>query len=1344
MGASGGCRPDTLRGPPPPTPVLMLLVLMLAGAPGWSGGAAPPPAPTPTAFELPAPARLLVENMRTDCSHCAGCSRPAPASAGVAGATFVAVSTHRPRFSFAAHGDTHPGTGTTMTAYRITVYSAVDGAEAWDSGVTNASAAVAVACGVDLPALGAWRWHAQWFAGARASPVTAGAFDTGPIAESDWAGSLFLGAGQREFRFSVNGTSLTASAPASAPASASVITPPHGHPPLPGHGQAFAPAPGPSPSPSPAPVPGTLARLYVASPGGSVVYVDGVPVGGVSGVSAWSAFHAIVPYRGHDLTGALTGRDDGLPDSVLRTNGNTSVRVGSVEVHIGGGFWTAFQAQNQTGFRAPGLAPVARVLLVLHDTTSGMTTVPRLVGKGGPTRAAPPHTSPAGADGAGGAGAPANTGRGRVPAPAPAEVLVLVEGRRGAVLRDDPWSFPDPARSSPTIIDWWARVQGRHQGWGPAEHVPEAPAGYRPPARAVYRAIPVPPVADDPPVTSRFKARVVSVQRVGARRWLYNFSQNMVGQVVVKAGSYTPARPSARMRTPGARSTRATMHGASGDGGTAAGTWASASGSAGSGTVAGTESNTSKGNDSGTGTSTRTGTRTSTGNLTGTGTGNGNGNITLHHCENMLNLTTCVKMSILTDQMDVHMLAGYPSSPSLRTQFTWHGFQHVMVEASEGVTFDAAEDSIEAVWTAPPVDDTAHIEFEGPGAHTLSGIRDIVKASQISNVAAYVPTDCPTREKHGWLGDALAVAEEGMYNLGMAGIFEFFLDTIRADQAPRTTDRKDATSSGAGDRASDGAWGNGITASSGVSGGARDRTGGGARGRVAGEGGDVTGVAAGGSTAHTGGTAGAAFAAPAVDNPWSGFVPMVVPGRAINATTKPEGLDISWTAAYPLIAGWLHTYYGDTRAARTHWEAMAGWTDAQLRQAAAAPHRQPGHNRLQHQGRGQGRHRDAPPFSDGSKSRVASSGNGSRVIPSFWSCGDWCAPDQARAVCAKGTGPTAAAANYILAVASMAESAAALGPTHQAAARKYKAQLPWLRKVYAATFGNKSDHAFYASNPMEAQALSAVSLSAGAVSEKNQTHGDRLLRDGGDLASVNPSGNPRAPNTGVGLPTRARVVHDLAADVAARGYHLTVGSVGQKHLLAALSDHGHHDSALRLALQTTYPSWGYWLAQGATTCWENWSGVSDASHPSSPDPANPGHSNPPTHNHVFLCGGVGEWLYKSLAGITPLEPGSTSSGSSPGFPRRSGRAAATPVSPPSAASSSRAGSGTRGVSAASASASVAALLPTSTPTSIPTAPPILASVWAPTWASTSARLSPSGRRRALPSRSSVTRGKPSP
>ena len=51
--------------------------------------------------------------------------------------------------------------------------------------------------------------------------------------------------------------------------------------------------------------------------------------------------------------------------------------------------------------------------------------------------------------------------------------------------------------------------------------------------------------------------------------------------------------------------------------------------------------------------------------------------------------------------------------------------------------------------------------------------------------------------------------------------------------------------------------------------------------------------------------------------------------------------------------------------------------------------------------------------------------------------------------------------------------------------------------------------------------------------------------------------------------------------------------------------------------------------QGATSCWENWSGESDATHPPQP-----------THNHIFLCGGVGEWMYTHVAGISlPASPG---------------------------------------------------------------------------------------------------------
>ena len=90
----------------------------------------------------------------------------------------------------------------------------------------------------------------------------------------------------------------------------------------------------------------------------------------------------------------------------------------------------------------------------------------------------------------------------------------------------------------------------------------------------------------------------------------------------------------------------------------------------------------------------------------------------------------------------------------------------------------------------------------------------------------------------------------------------------------------------------------------------------------------------------------------------------------------------------------------------------------------------------------------------------------------------------------------------------------------------------------------------------------------------------------------------------------------------------TVGSVGAKHLLPQLSAHGMHDQAMRVATQDTFPSFGYWLKLGATTCWENYSGKADPSHPP-----------PPTHNHIFLCGGVGEWLYRQVAGVGPAADG---------------------------------------------------------------------------------------------------------
>jgi hypothetical protein len=43
--------------------------------------------------------------------------------------------------------------------------------------------------------------------------------------------------------------------------------------------------------------------------------------------------------------------------------------------------------------------------------------------------------------------------------------------------------------------------------------------------------------------------------------------------------------------------------------------------------------------------------------------------------------------------------------------------------------------------------------------------------------------DCPTREKHGWLGDAMSTAAEAMLNFNTRTVHGMFLETIADAQA---------------------------------------------------------------------------------------------------------------------------------------------------------------------------------------------------------------------------------------------------------------------------------------------------------------------------------------------------------------------------------------------------------------------------------------------------------------------------------------------------------------------------------------------------------------------------------
>ncbi len=105
-----------------------------------------------------------------------------------------------------------------------------------------------------------------------------------------------------------------------------------------------------------------------------------------------------------------------------------------------------------------------------------------------------------------------------------------------------------------------------------------------------------------------------------------------------------------------------------------------------------------------------------------------------------------------------------------------------------------------------------------------------------------------------------------------------------------------------------------------------------------------------------------------------------------------------------------------------------------------------------------------------------------------------------------------------------------------------------------------------------------------------------------------------------------KVAANLNKKVEETNFHLDVGVLGAKALLNALNNNGYTESAYKVAVQDSYPSWGWWAANGATTLLENWDlqakrDISD--------------------NHMMF-GEIGGWFFKSIGGILPDE-------SQPGF-----------------------------------------------------------------------------------------------
>ncbi|MCM1025519.1 MAG: glycoside hydrolase family 78 protein [Roseburia sp.] len=95
---------------------------------------------------------------------------------------------------------------------------------------------------------------------------------------------------------------------------------------------------------------------------------------------------------------------------------------------------------------------------------------------------------------------------------------------------------------------------------------------------------------------------------------------------------------------------------------------------------------------------------------------------------------------------------------------------------------------------------------------------------------------------------------------------------------------------------------------------------------------------------------------------------------------------------------------------------------------------------------------------------------------------------------------------------------------------------------------------------------------------------------------------------------------DLNDLVIRCGYHLNTGFLSTPQLCPVLADYGYTETAYRLLLQDTCPSWLYAVQKGATTIWENWDGVNEKGEVKA------------SLNH-YSYGAVCGWLFSGVCGI---------------------------------------------------------------------------------------------------------------
>lgn len=113
-------------------------------------------------------------------------------------------------------------------------------------------------------------------------------------------------------------------------------------------------------------------------------------------------------------------------------------------------------------------------------------------------------------------------------------------------------------------------------------------------------------------------------------------------------------------------------------------------------------------------------------------------------------------------------------------------------------------------------------------------------------------------------------------------------------------------------------------------------------------------------------------------------------------------------------------------------------------------------------------------------------------------------------------------------------------------------------------------------------------------------------------------------------------LNNLVRLVKENGYHIGTGFPGTPFILFALADNGREEEAFRMLTTDTCPSWLYEAKAGGTTIWERWDALREDGTCNTG--ADDGTNGMTSFNH-YASGAVGDFLYRRVAGIEPVEAG---------------------------------------------------------------------------------------------------------